>query len=1792
VDIPVFEPTDWAPTRGGTPPPANKPPTIGSIALDSSYFDVTEEARLAINDLADSDGTVNGVDVAWGDRATGYYGPQSGTTAFTAKHTYAEPGTYDLSVIARDDDGAESSPPKTARAQVSRISAGVTRAPTQALQVDVDVSGSQLALPASRTAVTVDGSTVDAAGSKVRVPVSAAQGTLDVSVYGTAPSGQEVRLGTISAPYDVPADGGGSDEPAGTVYFTRFVQNVGAKAFAWTIGDDGDGQRLTASPDNLEEVVVSASPDGSKIAVVRHPSYYDADQTPVTADDWSIAVYTVGHATPDWSRPWPHASDIAWSPDGRRLAVVAQFDGPPDTLDVLAADGTGSPDTVSRHDEIRDPAWSPDGDRIAVATTPQCTTADPCWGSVFHDVVIVDAETHHERSFTPDVPERLNDVFLPLGWDESGDELSYQRVHKAAGSNALTFTSGAFSDSTGMADETPMPVRLVNPTGRVFGSTVLVGLSGDGQPARKAFLDLDTGAETTLPDRLKAILVSDWLSPASTSTDVTPGPVITVTGTGDGTDDPGCNPAPGDCTLREAIDKVNRTDPDLGVPVIDLPDDGGPIRPTSPLPVITNPVVLVGGGGPDDLVGDGTRLGRLGLGNDDGCAAGPVVIDGSQAGPGAEGLRFRTGLDTRRTTVLHRIVVTGFGGDGVDVDTSQHVRLGCSSSVDNGGAGLGVHDSRDVTAIGDVTLAGNGGDGLRVTGASSRVRTWAGHLGDNGGLAIDLGDDGVTGNDAGDNDTGPNALLNRPVIRRIVDDPAESDASRLVAVVDVPRMLGSGRVDLYRNAACDPSGSGELQSWLGGAFVELRSTDGAPVTVRVPFRDGGAGPITAALTAGVGTSEASECQETKNATDPGPVAGTDPVRTVWPEPESTTGAGTGGTAPGDPSGGAGSRGTWGGDVPGVITAPSDFGPSGTADPSTGGGGTAPTPPDFDVDQHLVFGWAGEVSVEPPPGVLDDVVGGLPPYRAEKLGGGTIPDGAWSLDPRTGAVTLDARDLVAGGYSGLFRVRDARGDVTPTRTVGFVVATKGKPTPPRVPFVTRPDRVYVAPGQSLTVAGTDGVLRNDRADTPLTATRRAGGTIPAAKVTLRSGGGFTVDATGLTEGEYTFLYRAHTSDGLVSPDTLVTVVVDNGNQCPTAADDTWAVRAGEVFDIPAALGVLANDRDREGDAMTVKLVGKFGKTDIALRSDGSVYLDARAAKAGTFREFQYRAVDAKGESCAPATVRLNVTAGKPPVANDNYYEVAAGRRFVLPARGLLGNDFDEDGPESALTSAVHASLPGLTVNADGSLIYNAPSKLGRYVATYRAKDDLGQRSADAQIIFRVVAPADAPPVDRAPVANDDTFYRVHADETLLVLSADGVLANDSDPDGDELIAVASSKAARTRFPLSRDGSFLFKPRLSEVGQTLSFRYRAVEKGYTAAQSPERTVSVQVVAPRERCRTVEDGVSAVMSDDNGYNDLATTTSGFGWCWQGAKITRAGLTRSDGGFATSLRGPGSVSGDTEAETSPEVDAATVLWQVTPQTDDHATVSLRTGQTSAQLLSLSEYKACFNPASIAIEIALNLIPLEKIPGVGKVLRYVGSRGVHWVAEAVSSVFEAFGKVTGWLFKHIDPPEGLFSAIIDGIRDAGVGAVLGKVLDTLGQSQIQVDDHGTKRTLPVDEVLAMKLDADDPTLVKILDAVTCVPMSGVGWTDASELDKIQLTASPDYEEQGPPDGVNGLWDPMARWIQLLDLGQNGDGLEVSWTRDLTADDVVYIGCDLTRTRPKQAPVKPDPLPGDPPTTC
>ncbi|WP_134495444.1 Ig-like domain-containing protein [Microvirga pakistanensis] len=159
----------------------------------------------------------------------------------------------------------------------------------------------------------------------------------------------------------------------------------------------------------------------------------------------------------------------------------------------------------------------------------------------------------------------------------------------------------------------------------------------------------------------------------------------------------------------------------------------------------------------------------------------------------------------------------------------------------------------------------------------------------------------------------------------------------------------------------------------------------------------------------------------------------------------------------------------------------------------------------------------------------------------------------------------------------------------------------------------------------------------------------------------------------------------------------------------------------------------------------------------------------------------------------------------PVAQADKYSLVQGSTLTVAAStGLLVNDTDADGDQLSAAIEYNPSHGALTVNPDGSFSYKPfdPSFVGEDFFTYYVTDATG-RSQAVGVTLEVTAPTET---NRGPAATSDTY--AVAGSTIEVAAADGVLKNDSDPDGDPLAASVLWQGGWGTVSMNPDGSFSY------------------------------------------------------------------------------------------------------------------------------------------------------------------------------------------------------------------------------------------------------------------------------------------------------------------------------------------------------------------------------------------------
>ena len=151
-------------------------------------------------------------------------------------------------------------------------------------------------------------------------------------------------------------------------------------------------------------------------------------------------------------------------------------------------------------------------------------------------------------------------------------------------------------------------------------------------------------------------------------------------------------------------------------------------------------------------------------------------------------------------------------------------------------------------------ITANGGDGVNVFGGTGNLIA-TNSISGNGGLGIDLAGDGVTLNDAGDGDPGPNYLQNYPVLTAVSVNTGFGETS-ISGSFDSIANEGF-TVSFFHNNTCDAAAHGEGEVFIGSALIGGSSIFGVTFQVEVPL--GRFVTATATRMSTLDTSEFSKC---------------------------------------------------------------------------------------------------------------------------------------------------------------------------------------------------------------------------------------------------------------------------------------------------------------------------------------------------------------------------------------------------------------------------------------------------------------------------------------------------------------------------------------------------------------------------------------------------------------------------------------------------------------------------------------------------------------------------------------------------------------------------------------------------------------------------------------------------------------------------------------------------------------------------------------------------------------------
>jgi large repetitive protein len=435
---------------------------------------------------------------------------------------------------------------------------------------------------------------------------------------------------------------------------------------------------------------------------------------------------------------------------------------------------------------------------------------------------------------------------------------------------------------------------------------------------------------------------------------------------------------------------------------------------------------------------------------------------------------------------------------------------------------------------------------------------------------------------------------------------------------------------------------------------------------------------------------------------------------------------------------------------------------------------------------------------------------------------------------------------------------------PVNNIPTTAVTTGEDTPVTIPKPTVSD-VDVGNGNVRVTfavpASTGTILLGVNVDIPLTVTGNGTNSVTIEGLPSRFNSGLVsilfrpaAEFSGTVPLTMTTGDKGSTGAGGEQFDVdTITITVNPLNDTPAAQPDAYTT--AEDSPLVGTPGVLVNDTDVDGPTLTAVLIAAPTHGTLVLNADGSFTYTPNADFNGT-DFFTYRASDGftgpstGGPNTHNSVARVTITVtpvNDAPVTASDGYTIDEDAPLTVPAGGVLVNDSDADGDTLTAVLVSSPSHGTLAQNADGSFEYTPDADFnGTDSFTYKAND--GQADgAETMVTITVNA------VNDAPAAQGDSFT---TDEDVpLIIAASGVLANDSDVDGDTLSAILVDGPAHGSLALNSDGSFSYAPDANFNG-TDSFTYKV---GDGPAESDEVTVTIAVNPVNDPPVAVDDGYS---------------------------------------------------------------------------------------------------------------------------------------------------------------------------------------------------------------------------------------------------------------------------------------------------------------------------------------------
>ncbi len=420
-----------------------------------------------------------------------------------------------------------------------------------------------------------------------------------------------------------------------------------------------------------------------------------------------------------------------------------------------------------------------------------------------------------------------------------------------------------------------------------------------------------------------------------------------------------------------------------------------------------------------------------------------------------------------------------------------------------------------------------------------------------------------------------------------------------------------------------------------------------------------------------------------------------------------------------------------------------------------------------------------------------------------------PDGSWTFSPNAAANALATGATVTETIA--YKVSDGNGGFDDAVLTIEIVGLNDAPEE-QGPVADQFDN----DGETITPLDVGAVFSDPDGD-PLTftATDLPPGLVIDPATGIISG---TLEPDASQGGPYALTVTSTDPDGNTASTTFDWAVA---NPAPVAEDNS----ASTQEDMPVIIGVLGNDSDVDGDALTVVGASDPANGSVAVNPDGSIMYTPEPGFNGT-DTFTYTISDGNG-GLATATVTVSVgVVNDVPVGTPITQQ--ANDDATSPTLDVSGNFSDPDG--QPLTFTATGLPPGLSIDPTTGIVSGTidpdASQGGPYNVVVTATDTDG---GTASVPFEWVVN------NPSPVAQDNTIG-TNPDTPVTI----DVLVDDIDPDGDPLSVDSVTQPANGSVVINPDGTVTYTPDAGFQG-TDTFTYTLSDGN---GGTDTATVSVQV------------------------------------------------------------------------------------------------------------------------------------------------------------------------------------------------------------------------------------------------------------------------------------------------------------------------------------------------------------